>query len=131
MLANVRAIAAFVLLALLTLPAMAQAGQAQTTDILVMLTVKPGIERDRIMTVLPDEIRATVRLYLAGKIRQWYSRSDERGVVFVLDCQSVDEARTIMGGLPLAKRGFVELQFTAMGPLTPLRLLLDDRAPGQ
>jgi hypothetical protein len=35
-----------------------------------MLTIKPDIERERVMKVMPDEIRATVRLYLDGKIRQ-------------------------------------------------------------
>jgi len=31
------------------------------------------------MNVMPAEIRATVKLYLDGKIRQWYSRGDGRG----------------------------------------------------
>ena len=28
------------------------------------------------MAVIPEEIRAIVKLYLDGKIRQWYSRGD-------------------------------------------------------
>jgi hypothetical protein len=43
---------------------------ARAADLLVMLTIKPDIERERVMKVMPDEIRATVRLYLDGKIRQ-------------------------------------------------------------
>jgi hypothetical protein len=92
-----------------------------------MLTIKPDIERERVMKVMPDEIRATVRLYLDGKIRQWYSRADGKGVVFVLDCKDVDEARSVMEALPLARGQFVNLEFTALIPLTPLRLLLDGR----
>lgn len=42
------------------------------------------------------EIRATVQLYLEGKIREWYSREDGRGGVFLVP----------------------------VGPLLPLRLLL-------
>ena len=90
-----------------------------------MLTIKPDIERERVMKVMPDEIRATVRLYLDGKIRQWYSRADGKGVVFILDCKGVDEARSVMEALPLAKEQLVNLEFTALTPLTPLRLLLD------
>jgi hypothetical protein len=98
---------------------------ARAADVLVMLTIKPDIERERVMKVMPDEIRATVRLYLDGKIRQWYSRADGKGVVFILDCKDVDEARSVMEALPLAKEQLVNLEFTALTPLTPLRLLLD------
>ena len=97
----------------------------RTTDVLVILTVKPGVARDQLMKVMPEEIRATVRLYLDGKIRQWYSRADGKGVVFILDCNDVVEARSVMDGLPLSREQLVTLEFMAMAPLTPLRLLLD------
>jgi hypothetical protein len=104
------------------------AAPAPTTDVLVMLTVKPGVERERVTKVMPDEIRATVRLYLDGKIRQWYSRADGKGVVFILDCKDVAEAKSVMEALPLGKEQLVNLEFTALTPLTPLRLLLDGQA---
>ena len=103
-------------------------GLAPATDVLVMLTVKPGVERERVTKVMPDEIRATVRLYLDGKIRQWYSRADGKGVVFILDCKDVAEAKSVMEALPLGKEQLVNLEFTALTPLTPLRLLLDGQA---
>jgi hypothetical protein len=43
----------------------------KTTEVMVVLTAKQGISRDQIMKVMPAEIRATVKLYLDGKIRQW------------------------------------------------------------
>lgn len=43
---------------------------------MVILTVKEGVTRQQIMSVMPAEIRATVKLYLDGKIRDFYSRSD-------------------------------------------------------
>jgi hypothetical protein len=103
---------------------------ARATGVLVMLTIKPGVEREKVMKVMPDEIRATVHLYLDGKIRQWYSRADGKGVVFVLDCKDVAEATSVMEALPLAKERLVNLEFTALTPLTPLRLLLDGQ-PGR
>jgi hypothetical protein len=106
------------------------AAPAPATDVLVMLTIKPGVEREKVMRVMPDEIRATVRLYLDGKIRQWYSRADGTGVVFVLDCRDVAEATSVMEALPLAKERLVNLEFTALTPLTPIRLLLDGQ-PGR
>ena len=131
MLTRVARVAYLALLVLVTVPAMAQPPQAQTTDVLVMLTVKPAVQRDRIVSLMPDEIRATVRLYLDGKLRQWYGRSDGRGVVFILGCQDVAQARSIMETLPLSRHHFVDLEYTPMGPLTPLRLLLADSVPRQ
>src|SRR5215470_3326538 len=64
----------------------------KTTDVMVILTAKQGVNRQQIMNVMPAEIRATVKLYLDGKIRQWYSKGDGRGVIFLLDVQTVDKA---------------------------------------
>ena len=46
----------------------------KTTEAMVIQTAKQGVTRQQIMNIMPAEIRATVRLYLDGKIRQWYSR---------------------------------------------------------
>ena len=53
----------------------------RTTEVMVILTAKEGITREQIMRIMPAEVRATVKLYLEGKIRQWYSRGDGRGVI--------------------------------------------------
>src|SRR5579864_3491181 len=70
---------------------------------------------------IPEEIKATVKLYLDGKIRQWYSRGDGKGVVFVVDAKTEDEARVIMETLPLAKEHLMDQQYIPVGPLMPLR----------
>jgi hypothetical protein len=94
------------------------------TGVLVILSAKPGIARDQIMAVMPAEIRATVQLYLGGKIREWFARADGRGAVFLLDTRDVHEAETIMDALPLAKQNLMDHEYIAVGPLFPLRLLL-------
>ena len=101
---------------------------APTTAVMIRLTVKPDVDRPQLMKVMPDEIRATVRLYLDGKIQQWYSLSDGKGVVFIMNCASVAEAKALMDGLPLSKANMANLEFTGLAPLTPLRLLLGDPA---
>lgn len=95
-----------------------------TTAVLVNLTVKSEVERAQVTKVLPEEVRETVKLYLDGKIQQWYARSDGRGVLFILNSTTVAEAKVVMEGLPLSKAGLVNLDYTALGPLTPLRTLL-------
>src|SRR6195256_5859233 len=103
--------------------------QAQTispavTGVMVILTVKAGVTREQVMAVMPAEIRQTAQLYLNGKIREWYSRGDGRGVVFLLDSRDVAEAQAIMEGLPLAKQNLMDHEYIAVGPLSPLRLLM-------
>ena len=103
--------------------AQAQATSPTTTGVMVILTVKAGLTREQVMAVMPAEIRQTVQLYLNGKIREWYSRGDGRGVVLLLDTRDVAEAQTIMEGHPLAKQNIVDHEYIAVGPLLPLGLL--------
>ena len=95
----------------------------KTTEVIVIETPKQGVTPQQIMTVIPEEIKATVKLYLNGKIRQWYSRGDGKGVVFVVDAKTEDEARAIMETLPLAKEHLMDHQYIPVGPLMPLRAL--------
>ena len=95
----------------------------KTTEVLVILTPRQGVTPQQIMAVIPDEIQATVKLYFDGKIRQWYSRGDGKGVVFMVDAKTEDEARAIMETLPLAKEHLMDHQYVPVGPLMPLRAL--------
>jgi hypothetical protein len=94
------------------------------TGVMVILTVKAGVAREQVMATMPAEVQQTMQLYLKGKIREWYSRADGRGVVFLLDTRDVAEARAIMDGLPLGQKKLVDDEFIAVGPLMPLRLLM-------
>jgi hypothetical protein len=115
-----------VLLALTAAPAAPQtpAPPAPTTAILTSLTIKPDADRSQIPKVMPDEIRATVKLYLDGKIQQWYARGDGRGVVFILTVSTVADAKALMETLPLSKANLATFEYTVLTPLTPLRLLM-------
>ena len=92
----------------------------KTTEVMVILTAKQGVTRQQIMNVIPAEIRATVKLYLDGKIRQWYSRGDGRGVVLFLNVTTVDEAHAVMETLPLSKENLMDHEYIPVGPLLPL-----------
>jgi hypothetical protein len=99
----------------------------KTTEVLVIQTAKQGItpqQIQQIMAIMPAEIRATVKLYLDGKIRQWYSRGDGKGVLFLVDAKTVDEARALMETLPLAKQNLMDHEYIPVGPLMPLRALM-------
>ena len=96
----------------------------KTTDVLVVMTVKAGVPREELAKVLPSEVRATVRLYLDGKLRQWFQRSDGKGVVFILPTTTVADAQAIMESLPLARANLVDHEYVALSPLGPLAALL-------
>jgi hypothetical protein len=104
--------------------AQAQTFSTTTTGVIVILTAKAGVAREQVMAVMPAEIRETVQLYLTGQVREWYSRGDGRGAVFLLDTRDVAEAQAIMERLPLAKQNLIDHEYIAVGPLLPLRLLV-------
>jgi len=78
------------------------------------------------MKIMPAEIHATVPLYLEGKIQQWFTRGDGRGVIFILNCKDVAEAKALMESLPLSKENLINEEFIPVGPLMPLGILLRD-----
>ena len=94
------------------------------TEVMVILTAKQGVTRQQIMNVMPAEIRATLKLYLDGKIRGWYSRGDGQGVVLFLDVKTVDEAHAVMDTLPLSKENLMDHEYIPVGPLLPLAALI-------
>jgi len=116
-----------------TVPAPSAQGQStppqpKITGVLTILTPKPGVTVEQVMKIMPAEIRATVPLYLDGKIQQWFTRGDSKGVIFLLNCKDMEEARALMESLPLTKENLMDEQFIPVGPLLPLGILLRDSA---
>jgi hypothetical protein len=107
----------------------------KTIDVLVIQTPRQGVSAQQVIAVIPAEIRATVNLYLDGKIREWYSRGDGKGVIFLVDAKTEDEAKAVMETLPLAKAQLMDTEYIPVGPLMPLRALMMPRpqqaAPGK
>ncbi len=108
-----------------------QVSTSAPTGVFVLLTAKPGITREQVMAVMPAEIRATVQLYLEGKIREWYARDDGRGAVFLLNARDEGEAKSILESLPLAKEHMLDHEYIPVGPLKPLGLLLGSHSAQQ
>jgi hypothetical protein len=99
-----------------------------SSQVMATLTVRPNVAREQIMKVMPDEVRATVKLYLDGKIQQWYSRGDGKGVVFIMNCSSAAEAKAVTDQLPLRQSNLADFEFMPLNPLAPLRVLLGESA---
>jgi len=105
-------------------PAVPRVAIPKVSEVMVIMTAKQGVIPQQIMSVMPDEIRATVKLYLDGKIRQWYSKGDGKGVIILIDAKTVDEAHAIIDAMPLSKENLVDHEYIPVGPLMPLAALI-------
>ena len=112
-------------------PGLPRVAIPKTTAVLVIETPRQGVTFQQVMDVIPAEIRATVNLYLEGKIREWYSRGDGRGVIFLVDAKTEDEARGIMETLPLSREQLMDTKYIPVGPLMPMRALIGPGAQQQ
>jgi hypothetical protein len=99
-----------------------------TTRLLAIGTFTAKGSPDRWKPLLPAEVRDTVRLYLAGKIDQWYLKQDQTGVVFMMNVTDPKEALDLLGKFPFGQAGLMEFQIIPLGPIAPLRILLTEPA---
>ena len=100
-----------------------------TTRILAIGHIVAGADFSKVRPILRNEVPDTVRLYLAGKIDQWYTRKDANGVVFIMNATTVEEAHAILEKLPLGQAHLMDFDLIPLGPLSPLNLLLTSQTP--
>ena len=104
-----------------TLPGMSA---VPTTKILAIGSMTSADAAPAATKLMSQEVPATVRLYLAGKIDSWYVRKDTRGVVFLMNVSTVEEAHDLLEKLPLGVAGLMKFDLIPIGPLSPLNYLL-------
>ena len=75
-------------------------------------------------TFMPQEVPATLQLYLNGKMEQFWLRQDGNGVVFLMTTSDAEEAASLLKALPLGNAGLLVFDLIAVGPLTPLGALI-------
>lgn len=95
-----------------------------TTKILAIGTLSSPLTPEELKTTMANEVRQTVALYLDGKIDQWWFRQGGTGVVFLMNVTSTDEAHAMLEELPLGVAKRMTFQLMPLGPLNPLRVLL-------
>ena len=94
-----------------------------TTRILAIGTFNPGVDPAAVRSILPNEVRETVKLYLDGKIDQWFSLQGRNGVVFILNVTDPAAARDMLEKLPLGQAHLMSFELIPLAPLNPLRQL--------
>ena len=110
-----------------------QAGAATvpTTKILAIGTLNPGVDPAAVGAILPSEVRETVKLYLEGRIDQWFSLQAQPGVVFLINLDDPAAAREMLEKLPLGQAHLMRFELMPLGPLKPLALLQGLAAPAR
>jgi len=96
---------------------------APTTRILAIGTINPGADPAAVRSILPNEVRETVKLYLDGKIDQWFSLQDRNGVAFILNVTDPAAAHDMLEKLPLGQAHLMSFELIPLAPLSPLRQL--------
>jgi hypothetical protein len=73
---------------------------------------------------MPTEVPATLKLYLDGKMEQFWLRDNNAGVIFLMTVDSVKEADALLKAMPLGGAGLLTFELMPVGPLTPLAMLM-------
>ena len=100
--------------------------------ILAIAKIAPQTTFEKIKPYLEAEVKYAWKLYKEGIVREMYNRQDYRmGIVFILECDSVDEARKKLDGLPFVSEKFIDFEIIPLGPFTYFETLYRDYKPPQ
>ena len=81
-------------------------------------------ERQQVMS---KEVPATLKHYLEGRIEQFWYRHDKPGVIFLMNVESIEDAKAAVEALPLTAGGYADYELMHVGPLAPLGLLIQGK----
>jgi hypothetical protein len=94
--------------------------------VFAIASAQPTLTPEKLQQHMPHEVPATLRLYLEGKVEQFWFR-EKMGPIFLMNVESVDEAKATLNALPLVADGLMTYDYLPVGPLAPLGRLIQDR----
>ncbi len=109
-------------------PLEGHAAPVLSNHVLVVGTLTSKATAAGVDAVLRTEVEDTVRLYLRGKLDQWFFKPDDNGVVFIFNATDIKEVDAVLAALPLSRGGLMEFRTTRLAPLRPLGVLLAEPA---
>ncbi len=81
------------------------------------------VEDSELQKHLPEELAATVKLYLEEKVRTFYFRKDRPGIILIMEVETLEEAKASLDTLPFVELGILGFELIPIGPLLPLGTL--------
>lgn len=76
--------------------------------------------------VLKSEAEFVYKLYLEGIIREIYF-NDCKNAVIIIECDSIELAKTILNSFPLVKNGLISFEIAPLNPYSGLRRLMNQK----
>ena len=73
--------------------------------------------------IMPEEVSATLKHYLEGKIEQFWFR-EKTGPIFLMNVESLEQAKAELATLPLVAADLMTYELMPVTPLSPLGLLI-------
>lgn len=95
--------------------------------VLAVASIVKPFSQEQKQQIMPGEVPATLKLYLDGKIEQFWFRQDKPGVIFLMNVESLQDAKETVEALPLTAGGWAKYELMQVGPLAPLGLLLQGK----
>lgn len=89
-------------------------------------TLNAPLTPEQRQQVLAKEVPHTLQMYLDGEIEQFWFR-EGTGPIFLMNKDSVEQAKATVDAMPLVAAGLAKYQFWPVGPLAPLRLLIQGK----
>jgi hypothetical protein len=94
--------------------------------VFAIASAQPALTPDKLQQHMPNEVPATLKLYLEGKIEQFWFR-EKLGPIFLFNVDSVEQAKAALDTLPLVAEGLMTYEFMPVTPLKPLGLLIQSK----
>ena len=84
---------------------------------------RAGVTEEEIRPHLKAEAARVWELYLAGVIRETYFRPDQHAAVLMLECIGDEQARQVLGTLPLVEARLIQFEIIPLIPYPGLARL--------
>lgn len=94
--------------------------------VFAIASAKPGLTPDQLKPHMPGEVPATLKLYLDGKVEQFWFR-EKVGPIFLMNVDSIEQAKATLGSLPLVAADLMTYELMPVTPLSPLGMLIQGK----
>jgi muconolactone delta-isomerase len=89
----------------------------------------PGATAERFQRHAKEEARAAWKLHQAGIIRELYFRADQHTAVLVLECESMEEAASVLSTLPFVVEGLIQFDLVPLVAYSGFARLFEQETP--
>ena len=82
--------------------------------VFAIASLKAPLSAEQRTQHLPHEVPATLKLYLEGKIEQFWFR-DKAGPIFLMNVESAEQAKATLATLPLVAENLMTYELMPVG----------------